>query len=119
MLSPDGWLISLRLDIPESLDLQCWLSSMTTVLFGCGVAPMWPRPICHQYPRTTRTHRPHPSRRLRHEGSSPFHHVGNFQVSRTSASPPDLDGALHHAPPVSVLGEAMDRATRGYLTRCL
>jgi hypothetical protein len=44
MLSPDGWLISLRLDIPEFLDLQCWLSSMTTVLFGCGVAPMWPQP---------------------------------------------------------------------------
>jgi hypothetical protein len=50
MLSPDGWLISLRLDIPEFLDLECWLSSMTTVLFGCGVAPMWPRPIRDQYP---------------------------------------------------------------------
>jgi len=46
MLSPDRWLIPLRLDTPEFLNLRRWLSSLATVLFGCGVAPMWPEPIC-------------------------------------------------------------------------
>jgi hypothetical protein len=42
MLSPERWLLSLRLDLPEFLDLRRWLPRLTTVGFGCAVAPMWP-----------------------------------------------------------------------------
>ena len=46
MLSPERWLFLLTLDTPDFLNLRRWLSSLATVSFDCGVAPMWPEPIC-------------------------------------------------------------------------
>jgi hypothetical protein len=48
MLSPERWLLSLTLDIPDSLNLRRWLSPPAMVLFECGVAPMWPEPVREQ-----------------------------------------------------------------------
>jgi hypothetical protein len=53
MLSPERWLPSVTLDNPDFLHFRCWLSSLATVRFGCGVAPMWPEPVREQ--RTERT----------------------------------------------------------------
>ena len=51
MLSLERWLLSLRLDFPEFLDLRRWLPRLTTVGFGCGVAPMWPEASLAQHLR--------------------------------------------------------------------
>ena len=59
-LSPERWLPPLALDIPDYLDLRCWLPSLVTVWFGCGVAPMWPEQVREQC--TERTY---------HDGSQP------------------------------------------------
>ena len=48
MLSPERWLLSLTLDIPDFLNLRRWLSPPAMVLFDCGVAPMWPEPVREQ-----------------------------------------------------------------------
>jgi len=56
MLSPERWLLSLPLDIPDPLDLPCWLPTLATVPFGCGVAPMWPEPVREQCTEPTGHH---------------------------------------------------------------
>jgi hypothetical protein len=48
MLSLERWLLSMTLDTPDFLNLRRWLSPLATVLFGCGVAPMWPEPVREQ-----------------------------------------------------------------------
>ncbi|MDT4904574.1 MAG: hypothetical protein QOH52_2590, partial [Pseudonocardiales bacterium] len=48
MLSPERWLLSLTLDIPDFLNLRRWLSPPAMVPFDCGVAPMWPEPVREQ-----------------------------------------------------------------------
>jgi hypothetical protein len=49
MLSPERWLLSLTLDSPDSLNLRRWLSALAMVDFSCGVARMWPEPICTRH----------------------------------------------------------------------
>jgi hypothetical protein len=53
------------------------------VCFGCGVAPMWPEPICENASGPT-DHGPHPSPNPRHEDSSPFHRAGNVLIGRAA-----------------------------------
>ena len=55
MLSPERWLLSLPLDIPDPQYLPCWLPTLATVPFGCRVAPMWPEPISEQCTRNEPT----------------------------------------------------------------
>jgi hypothetical protein len=50
MLSPERWLPPTTLDIPDLLNLRRWLPSLVTVLFGCGVAPMWPGQFAGKVP---------------------------------------------------------------------
>jgi hypothetical protein len=87
MLSPERWLHSLTLDIPDFLHLRRWLSSLAMVGFGCGMAPMWLEPTCINNGPNTTTSKSH----IRHEDSSPVHRVGNALVdvatSRTDLRP--------------------------------
>ena len=76
MLSPERWLRSLRMDTPDFLNLRRWLSPLAMVLFGCGVAPMWPEPVRRAMHRMDRP-RQHPIPGVCHEESLPFHRAGD------------------------------------------